>query len=224
MPVISAKLLDTMGGDGFIASYARICTGGFDLATWDDPPNDPDRDARTLRRLIRDGHASAFETATCTLFLRCPRAIMDQVQRHRTGAYLQKSQRHTKATDAPTITPEEVRLRHPEFGVHDITMRRNASRKFNAAIRAATEAYKDLCDMGMVIEQARFALPLGIGTESSMTINLRNLLHFLRLRQAPDAQHEIRILADQIAAAVALWVPLTWAAWTAATDAERGRF
>ena len=223
MPVISAKLLDTMGGDGFIASYARICTGGFDLATWDDPPNDPDRDARTLRRLIRDGHASAFETATCTLFLRCPRAIMDQVQRHRTGAYLQKSLRHTKAQDAPTIAADDVRWRD-KGDATSCASREHLANRFNAACAAAVDAYNELYDMGMVAEQARFVLPLGIGTESSMTISLRNLLHFLRLRRAPDAQHEIRILADQIAAAVALWVPLTWAAWTAATDAERGRF
>lgn len=231
MPIeINARLLDTMGGDASIARYARICTGRFDPEDGEVIEAEGNRhtvalsDSKTLRRLIRDGHASAFETATCTLFLRCPRAIMDQVQRHRTGAYLQRSLRYTNETDDPTVTPNEVRLRDKYYEKHTGTVRGEIADRFNAALQAAVNAYNDLYDMGMVLEQARFVLPLGIGTESSMTISLRNLLHFLRLRQAPDAQHEIRILADQIAAAVAEWVPLTWAAWTEATDAERGRF
>ena len=44
-------------------------------------------------------------------------------------------------------------------------------------------------------------------------IDLHNLLHFLGLRTAPDAQRETRLLAEKVAAIVADAFPLTWGAW-----------
>ena len=84
--------------------------------------------------------------------------------------------------------------------------------------------YQERIAAGEAPERARFVLPLDTPTEAIWKMDLRNLLRFLRLRQAPDAQAETRQLADQIADALARWVPLTWAAWTEASDAEKGRF
>ena len=188
MPVIRATLLDAMGGDSSIASYARICTGGFDLAT----RVYPHRDDRTLRRLIRDGHTSPFELAEAVFHLQVPIYVMRQVARHRTASILERSLRYCLA---------------PEGLSPDVKAR-----------------YRERIAAGEPPERARFVLPLDTPTEAIWKMDLRNLLRFLRLRQAPDAQAETRQLADKIADAVARWVPLTWAAWTAATDAERGLF
>lgn len=224
---IHATMLETMGGDASIARYARICTGRFDpeadgdvIETEGDLQTVRLSNPKTLRRLIRDGHTTPFEFAACVLSLRCSKDTITQIQRHRTAAYLQTSHRYTIAREAEHIRPEDVRCN----GNTSVSARSDMATIYNMSVAAAHDDYVTLQKMGMVLEQARDVLPGATPTRTLMAINLKNLLHFLRLRQAPDAQHEIRILADQIAAAVSEWVPLTWAAWTEATDAERGRF
>ena len=65
----------------------------------------------------------------------------------------------------------------------------------------------------MAKEQARKDLPLGTYTEAYWKVDLRNLLHFLRLRLDPLAQTEIRAYANAIARIVEEWVPWTWEAF-----------
>ncbi len=190
MTEIKATLLEAMGSDASIAAYTRMCTGGFDPEGFHVP--NQVRDARTIVRLIRDGHTSPFEFADATFYVACPIYVMRQVVRHRTASILERSLRYCLAPDG--LSP-------------DVQAR-----------------YRERLDAGDAPEQARVVLPLDTPTEAIWKMDLRNLLRFLRLRQDAHAQAETRQLADQIADAVAEWVPLTWAAWTEATDAERGRF
>jgi thymidylate synthase (FAD) len=56
-------------------------------------------------------------------------------------------------------------------------------------------------------------LPLGTYTEAFWKIDLHNLLHFLRLRMAPDAQQEIREFANAIHDLVNPLFPFTFEAF-----------
>jgi thymidylate synthase (FAD) len=62
-------------------------------------------------------------------------------------------------------------------------------------------------------EQARSVLPLCTYTEAFWKIDLHNLMHFLRLRMAPDAQQEIREYANAIHDLVAPLFPFTFQAF-----------
>ena len=83
----------------------------------------------------------------------------------------------------------------------------------NDAFRRTAHAYRGLRERGVSREQARSVLPLATMTSFVWKVDLHNLLHFLRLRTATDAQRETRLLAEQVAAVVADAFPLTWAAW-----------
>lgn len=84
---------------------------------------------------------------------------------------------------------------------------------FTLDLQMSDIEYKHARKAGIAREQARVLLPLATMTEWVWKVDLHNLLHFLGLRTKPDAQREIRLLADEIAAIVADAYPLTWAAW-----------
>lgn len=73
--------------------------------------------------------------------------------------------------------------------------------------------YQDRLDLGVSRELARTCLPLSTYTEFYATVDLHNLLHFVRLRLHPHAQEEIRVYAEVIAQWIADNFPITWAAF-----------
>lgn len=58
--------------------------------------------------------------------------------------------------------------------------------------------YQLMIKNGVAKEIARMFLPQNIYTEASWTVSLQAIMHFLNQRLKPDAQHEIRLLAEAI--------------------------
>lgn len=58
--------------------------------------------------------------------------------------------------------------------------------------------YKDLIENGVAKELARLVLPQNIYTECYWTVSLQAIIWFLHQRLKPDAQSEIRLLAEGI--------------------------
>jgi thymidylate synthase (FAD) len=73
--------------------------------------------------------------------------------------------------------------------------------------------YLGLLDSGVANEQARMVLPVGLYTQYFWTVNLRALLNFLSLRNADNAQWEIRQYAIAIEEQLKELVPITYEAW-----------
>lgn len=62
----------------------------------------------------------------------------------------------------------------------------------------ALNIYDILIKNGVAKEIARMALPQNIYTEAYWTVSLQAIIHFLHQRLKPDAQYEIRMLAEGI--------------------------
>jgi thymidylate synthase (FAD) len=75
--------------------------------------------------------------------------------------------------------------------------------------RAQQEFYEYGLSIGIPKELARIDLPVGRYSRMRVSANLRNWLAFLTLRQAPNAQWEIRQFADAVASLVAEEFPRT---------------
>ena len=72
---------------------------------------------------------------------------------------------------------------------------------FKNYIETATQQYvmyNKLIEMGVSKEMARIGLPLNMYTEFYWCIDLHNLLNFMRLRSASNAQPEIKQYSDAI--------------------------
>ena len=71
------------------------------------------------------------------------------------------------------------------------------------------ELYKELLDAGVSREIARTVLPQNLITEFYWKIDLHNLLHFIRLRDHPHAQTEIRQYAGDIKKIITRLCPIS---------------
>lgn len=171
--------------------------------------------------LWRNRHTSPFEHGQFTFVVEAPIFVAREFMRHRTFSYNEISGRYTvlphryylPATDRPLVqsgkvgaytfgpgTPEQVSL--VEQTVREST-------------RAAHTAYAALLEAGIAREVARDVLPVSTMTTFWATANPRNLMHFLGLRSAPDALHEIRQVAGAMERIFAETMPLTHRAWRA---------
>jgi thymidylate synthase (FAD) len=166
----------TENPEELIASAARVCYAST--------PKGEDANAKLVGNLISWGHMSAIEHACATFEIDgISRACTHQLVRHRLASYNQQSQRYVKEDGFEYVTPESVRKDE------------KAKRVFEDAVEATRKAYKTLIDSGVPKEDARFILPNACATKIVVTMNFRELRHFIKLRGAKDAQWEIREVA-----------------------------
>ncbi|HNT75327.1 MAG TPA: FAD-dependent thymidylate synthase [Anaerolineae bacterium] len=137
--------------------------------------------AAFIRARLRDGHESIIEHASATFEISgISRACSHQLVRHRLASYSQESQRYVTMSDPDMVTPDAVRDNPQAQAVWDELMEH------------VKGAYEQLREAGVPKEDARFVLPNAAATRLVVTMNFRELLHFFRLRIAPEAQWEIR--------------------------------
>jgi thymidylate synthase (FAD) len=74
------------------------------------------------------------------------------------------------------------------------------STAFDEATYSAFAAYRRLVDAGVAAEDARYLLPQAVESRIAVTMNVRELLHFLSLRCCKRAQWEIREVALEMLA------------------------
>jgi thymidylate synthase (FAD) len=167
-----------------VAVAARLCYAPVGAAELMEHMSD-DAVRKVLFTIISSGHFSALEHVSYTFAIDgVSRALTHQLVRHRLASYNQQSQRYVSYTDDPAfIVPPEVD-ENPE-----------ARMAFLAACGAAFISYRELIDAGVPAEDARYLLPNAMETKIVVTMNVRELLHFLELRCCRRAQWEIRELA-----------------------------
>ena len=225
------RVVDYLGTDASVVQAARV-SYGLGTKTWQE-------DEQLIRFMIRHGHATPFEQCEIKLHVRLPIDVMRQWVRHRTAHVNEYSTRYSEAIDSQhEVAPDEWRLQSStnrqgsgetlthwlQIDACDWPVDQNSelqhktpgeylTERQESAHNRAVEVYEEAIRLGVAREQARAVLPLSTYTEIYWKCDLRNLLGFLRLRLAPDAQKEIRDYANVIAEIVEQWVPMTWRAF-----------
>lgn len=200
------RLVDSMGSDVAVVRSARV--------SYDAQPRQDGTDEKLIRYLMRNSHTSPFESVAFTFEIKCPIFIARQWHRHRTWRYNEVSARYTEL-------PEEFYV--PELA--QITQQSTSNKQMRTKEqhpeadfiqRAITEGslsafavYHTLLDKGAPRELARSVLPVGTYTRYFGTVDLHNLLHFLRLRLHEHAQYEIRVYAEAILQLIEPIVPIS---------------
>ena len=142
---------------------------------------------KRVRRAFEARHMSVFEHVKVTVKISgVSRALSHQLVRHRMASFCQESQRYVKVD-----TCEDWYVK-PDLGEG------NAEDIFDKAMQFSAWAYSQLLSAGIPAEDARYVLPNACKTSLVMTMNLRELWHFLELREDTHAQWEIRDLAKEI--------------------------
>jgi thymidylate synthase (FAD) len=197
MAKIKVTYVDSQGSDHTVTQAARVCFGKSTKKL-------TDKDKKLIAYLAKNKHLSPFEHCTLTVIVECPLYIRSQIHRHRTFSYNEISRRYT-SENIEFYLPEDIRIqakddKQASRGSLTAASKDNARYLMDKVFADSYEAYLDLLALGVCREQARSVLPQATMTKFYMTGNLRNFIHFLKLRLDGHAQKEARDVASQILA------------------------
>ena len=166
-----------------IALAARLCYSASDIAGLRDGLDRGQIDA-LIGKLLKSGHATPFEHASFTFGIDgVSRAATHQLVRHRIASYSQQSQRYVAMHEQEFVLPPRIRDNQA------------AREKALAHYAAGLDLYRDLLELGIEKEDARYVLSEASCSKIIVTMNVRELFHFFRLRCCNRAQWEIRGVA-----------------------------
>jgi thymidylate synthase (FAD) len=204
------KYVVHMGDDLTPLEAARMSTGN-------PTGTDPAKDAATRDYLWRHAHATPFEMAVLQIEVQCPLFVRSEWHRHRTQSYNEASGRYMEMPDIQylplfeRLQPQSQANKQGSEGELPEDLRTEMLRRMEAEQRQVRANYEWYLEQGLAREVARINMPLSQYTRFRAQANLRNWLHFLNLRMAPNAQHEIRIYANALATIIQRLWPETWA-------------
>lgn len=187
------ELQDLMGDDLAIVNAARVSFLGESKGD--------ERDKRLLFYLLKHRHTSPFEQVEFKFRVRAPLVTWWQWVRHRTWSMNAQSGRYTPFEEADFYAPDEWRLQSADNkqaseGVLTGPQAEALTEKLLAHYRAGFALYREALDAGVAREMARLFLPgFAVYYTWVVKVDAHNLMNFLRLRMAPDAQYEIRVYA-----------------------------
>ncbi|MBU7014165.1 MAG: FAD-dependent thymidylate synthase [Theionarchaea archaeon] len=168
----------------------RLCAQAALISKWPNPWSEfrtfwnDKTDLAHLTDALEKGHVSVIEHASFTFSLEgISRACSHQLVRHRLASYTQQSQRYVTLESSSFVAPPSIRA-HPD-----------AAERFSTSMHENFRFYRNLLDMGISEEDARFILPNATRTNILVTMNARELLHFFALRCCERTQWELRDVA-----------------------------
>ncbi len=180
-----------------LAAAARLCYAASDAESFN---SDPASVGDFVKKLRETGHLSPLEHAVFTFQIEgVSRAMTHQLVRHRLASYSQRSQRYVPHSDFDYVMPPQLEGRTVDDDGRSVP----ADAYFAETMRLIAERYQKLnAALGQTGERsnedARYVLPNACETSIMMTMNARELLHFLEERLCLRAQWEIRAVADRV--------------------------
>jgi len=210
-------IVDIMGDDNAIAQAARVSYAKGTKAV--------STNRGLIRYLMRNWHSTPFEMAEIKLHVKLPLFVARQWMRHRTFSYNEISYRYSEIEDdfympsEEVIMPQSVDNKQGRAGTLSQKNKLGVKWIFNTIFEHSMTAYKillgekeksedwydvyedDILDpdyQGVAKELARCVVSTSIYTEFYCKGNLKNWLHFIKLRDDPHAQYEIRVYANAI--------------------------
>ncbi|MCC6905202.1 MAG: FAD-dependent thymidylate synthase [Anaerolineae bacterium] len=163
-----------------------------------------EQDKKLLFYLLRNQHTSPIEQVEFRFRVRAPVVVWWQWTRHRTWHYNLQSGRYSPFAEDDFYIPRTWRLQSASnkqgsegiFGAEDNARYTNI---LGEIAERSFALYAEALEAGMAKEQARLFLPAWTSYYIAVCkVDAWNLMHFLRLRMAPDAQWEIRQYANAI--------------------------
>jgi thymidylate synthase (FAD) len=190
------ELQDLMGDDNAVVAAARTSFLGESKG--------PEQDKRLLFYLLRHRHTTPFEMVEFKFRVRAPVVTWWQWVRHRTFSFNAQSGRYTPFDESAfyVVQPDEWRRQSPSNKQASEGLVEEAGWLTDALERHYTDGYQlyqQALAAGVAREQARlFLAGFGVYYTWVAKVDAHNLMHFLKLRMAPDAQYEVRVYAQAI--------------------------
>ncbi len=174
-----------------------------------------ERDKKLLLYLLRHRHTTPFEQVEFKFRVRAPVVVWWQWVRHRTWHFNAQSGRYTPFRENDFYIPQEWRRqsesnKQGSDGILDPADNVKYTGKLSQIAEDAFRLYEEALAAGIAKEQARLFLPAWSSYYIFVCkVDAWNLMNFLRLRMADDAQWEIRQYAKAIHSMFAERMPWT---------------
>lgn len=200
----------TPNPEKIIAAAARLCysdTEADELLL-----NMSEEKANQLVNMLDGfGHESPIEHVTFTFSISgVSRSLLAQITRHRIASFSVQSQRYVKQDKFIYITPPAISQNPEANKIYQKAMQDSIDTYNKLADKLQSQYYPEFLSQGLseksarsksekkAIEDARYVLPNACETKMIMTMNVRSLKNFFRLRCCNRAQWEIRELAMEM--------------------------
>lgn len=203
------RLVDYMGGDARIVQTARVSYG--------EGTKTIRQDAGLIDYLLRHEHTSPFEHVIFEFHCKMPIFVARQWIRHRTARLNEISGRYSVMKDEFYLPPRD------QISLQSIDNKQGRNKEsvpvelqdkvlelLQKDQSASFANYEELLNDGIARELARINLPLSMYTEWYWQMDLKNMLHFLKLRMDSHAQWEIQEYARAIGKIVKAVCPLAY--------------
>jgi thymidylate synthase (FAD) len=190
------QLIHYMGNDKLIADCARVSYGKGTKTKR--------QDEGLINYLWKNKHTTPFEMPRLIFHIKAPIFVARQWFRHRTASYNEISARYSEVRDEFYL-PNSGRLQtqcnknKQASSGQEVANSNNLINEIEELFVKSHKSYEKLLKQGGVArEMARIVLPVSGYTEFIFGMDLKNLLHFINLRDSSDAQYEIREYAKVI--------------------------
>lgn len=210
------KLVNYMGSDESVVRAARVSYDANNKERTQEENNN------LINYLMEHNHSSPFEMCEITLHIKAPLFIARQWMRHRTASYNEISARYTEVKDSfyvPDVSRLTKQSKTNKQCSSQEALNTITADAFINVVKNTNQTFIDNYDYfnGEDIELAReinrINMPVSAYTEFYFKMNLKNLLHFIKLRDHPHAQKEIQEYAKVIASIVEKWCPVSYQAF-----------
>jgi thymidylate synthase (FAD) len=154
------------------------------------------------RYLLKNHHGTPFEAIQVWIEIKLPMFVARQFHRHRTQAINEVSGRYV-TLPAEWYIPEAVGAaakdkKQGQAAGLDLDVQEAFKYELQKACSESYETYKRFIAAGVAPEHARMFLHANHYTHYMFSMNLRNLMHFLSLRDHSHAQIEAQVYAQAI--------------------------
>jgi len=142
-----------------------------------------------VRKIISRGHLAMIEHAWMSYRVICDRGVTHEIVRHRLFSYAQESTRYCDYKNDHMQFIEPPWLNEVEYYSKQHCLN---------FLEDAENLYKELRQNGWSPQEARSILPNALKTEIVITGNLREWLHFFKLRTAKAAHPQMQEIANML--------------------------
>lgn len=185
-----------VSGDLAIVNAARVSFLGESKGT--------EADKKLLFYLLRNAHTSPFEMVEMKFRVRAPLVTWWQWVRHRTWNMNAQSGRYTPFEEEDFYVPSVWRKQsksNKQASEGELEAEQGAvlTEKLIQHYAEGFKLYQEALDAGVSKEMARLFLPgFSVYYTWIVKVDAHNLMHWIKLRMAPDAQYEIRAYAKAV--------------------------
>lgn len=176
--------------------------------------NPANQDNPDIEKLIRycakNDHWSVFQMANACFEIQTSRAITAQILRHSSIHFQEFSQRYAKVQGVEEVEIRRQDTKNRQNSIDDLPQDVKEWWKagYDKITWAAEDFYEQAVHKGIAKECARFVLPMSSSSKIYANGNIRNWIHYIRVRTGEGTQKEHRDIALAIKDILAKEMPI----------------